>query len=126
MVGHAGIKLFLVIAAIFILAAGVAAGQEKPPSAQVDSSGSIVAVWAIQVGAFADSGNAARLCVSLRAKGLTPVVYQNLIDGKHLLHLVWVGAFDTPQEAIPEIRRIEELTGIRGVLREQMIWRKKR
>lgn len=103
---------------------GKVPGQSSASAA--DSNGTIVAVWAIQVGAFADSANAARLCARLRSKGLDPVVYDNLIDGTHLLHLVWVGRFDTPQQAIPEIARIEELTGIRGVLREQMVWRKKK
>ena len=112
------------------VAVALLVGQPQAPAQSAgqaaDSNGTIVAVWAIQVGAFADSANAARLCASLRSKGLDPVVYDNLIDGRHLLHLVWVGRFDTPQQAIPEIARIEELTGIRGVLREQMVWRKKK
>lgn len=89
-----------------------------------DSAGRIVAVYAVQVGAFAVMENAEKLAGRLRAKGFNAVIYDNLLDGKHLLHLVWVGRFDTPGEAEPVIREIEEATGIRGVLREQMIWRR--
>jgi cell division septation protein DedD len=136
------IRLLATIAGLFIpliaLPAAIAQVPGTPPASSIqhtsigqapsqsgDSNGVIVAVYAIQVGAFADSANARRLCELLRSKGLDPVIYDNLIDGKRLLHLVWVGRFDRPQDAIPEIARIEELTGIRGVLREQMIWRKK-
>ena len=130
-------KNSLIVAGLFAILSGsprsyaqtanaAPSSRPAPPSPSGPSKeGSIVAVWAIQMGAFADSANAARLCTRLRAKGLVPVTYPNLIDGKRLLHLVWVGTYGSPQDAIPEIARIEGLTGIRGVLREQMVWRKK-
>jgi cell division septation protein DedD len=90
-----------------------------------DSAGTIVAVYAIQVGAFSVRENARKLSAHLGSKGFSSVVHDNLIDGKRLLHLVWVGRYDTREEALPEIGKIEELTGLRGVLREQMIWRRR-
>jgi cell division septation protein DedD len=126
MAGTLILRFFLAPAVAFALLAGQPQASGQGAAQAADSNGTIVAVWAIQVGAFSDSANAARLCRDLKSKGLDPVVYDNLIDGRHLLHLVWVGRFDTPQQAIPEIARIEELTGIRGVLREQMVWRKKK
>jgi hypothetical protein len=89
-----------------------------------DSTGRIVAIYAIQVGAFSVFENAEKLVALLKSKGLSAIIYDNLLDGKHLLHLVWVGRFDTPEDAAPELKRIEELTGIRGVLREQQVWRR--
>jgi hypothetical protein len=119
------IRYFSILAAVIVVLAGPvsAFGQGTRPPA--DSNGTIVAVYAIQVGAVSVMDNAQKLVATLKAKGFEAVIYDNLIDGKQLLHLVWVGRFDSPQDAIVEIRRIEELTGIRGVLREQMIWRKK-
>ncbi len=89
-----------------------------------DSAGRIVAVYAIQVGAFSVMENAEKLAGRLRAAGFSPVIYDNLLDGKHLLHLVWVGNFDRTEDAEPVVREIEKVTGIRGVLRERMIWRR--
>jgi len=96
-------------------------GGETPLA---DSTGRIVAVYAIQVGAFAVMENAEKLAGRLRAEGFRPVIYDNLLDGQHLLHLVWVGNFDRAEDAEPVIRKIEKVTGIRGVLRERMIWRR--
>lgn len=90
-----------------------------------DTGGTIAAVYAVQVGAFTVSENAEKLVELLRSKGIEAVVHDNLIDGRTLLHLVWVGRFEKATDAIIEIRRIEDLTGIRGVLREQMIWRRR-
>jgi len=89
-----------------------------------DTTGRIVALYAIQVGAFSVFANAEKLAAELKAKGFSAIIYDNLLDGKHLLHLVWVGRFDTREDALPVMQQIEQLTGIRGVLREQMIWRR--
>jgi hypothetical protein len=93
-------------------------------SSLADSTGRIVAVYAIQVGAFSVMGNAEKLAGELKAKGFDAIIYDNLLDGKNLLHLVWVGRFDSREDAAPVILEIEKLTGIRGVIREQMIWRR--
>lgn len=93
--------------------------------AAADSLGRRVAVYAIQLGAFSVRENADKLASDLKSKGIDAVIYDNLIDGKRLLYLVWVGRFDRAEDAIVDIRKIEGLTGIRGVLREQMIWRRK-
>ncbi len=97
------------------------AGGGREPIA--DSAGRIVAVYAIQVGAFSVMSNAEKLAGRLKALGFNAVIYDNLLDGEHLLHLVWVGRFDEREDAGPVILEIEKATGIRGVLREQMIWR---
>lgn len=89
-----------------------------------DSTGRIVAVYAIQVGAFSVLANAEKLAGKLKAVGFNPVIYDNLLDGKNLLHLVWVGRFENREDAEPVVGEIEKATGIRGVLREQMIWRR--
>jgi cell division septation protein DedD len=114
------------LAALLVLLAGPSSGFCQDAPLHPDTSGSIVAVYAIQVGAFAVAENARALAASLTAKGFDPVIYDNLIDGKRMLHLVWVGRFDTPADAAPALERIRKLTGIEGVLREQMIWRKKK
>jgi cell division septation protein DedD len=114
------------MATLVLLLTGSASGLEREEAIRAeDSTGSIVAVYAIQVGAFSVKENARALAASLTAKGFDAVIYDNLIDGKRMLHLVWVGRFDTPGEASPALERIRQLTGIEGVLREQMIWRKK-
>ncbi len=87
-------------------------------------TGRIVAVYAIQVGAFSVFENAVKLTDLLKSKGFNAIIYDNLLDGKNLLHLVWVGRYDRAEDAMPELKKIEELTGIRGVLREQMVWRR--
>ncbi len=89
-----------------------------------DTSGRVVAVYAIQVGAFSVFENAEKLAHVLKSKGFSAIIYDNLLDGKHLLHLVWVGRYDREEDAAPVMKKIEELTGIKGVLREQMIWRR--
>jgi len=89
-----------------------------------DSTGRIVAVYAIQMGAFSVMANAEKMAGKLKAMGFKSIIYDNLLDGKNLLHLVWVGRFDSKEDATPVIQQIENLTGIRGVLREQMIWRR--
>ncbi len=105
-------------------------GSSSDPSSSMiprpaDTSGQRVAVYAVQLGAFSLQENADKLVALLKSKGIGAVIYDNLIDGKRLLYLVWVGRFERAEDAILEIRRIEDLTGIRGVLREQMIWRRK-
>lgn len=115
-----------VMATLVILLTGTASGFDRETAVRADdSTNGIVAVYAIQVGAFSVRENARVLAASLTSKGFDAVIYDNLIDGKRMLHLVWVGRFDTPQEATPALERIRRLTGIEGVLREQMIWRKK-
>ncbi len=91
----------------------------------MDTSGHRMAVYAVQMGAFSLRENAENLVSRLKSNGIDAVIYDNLIDGKRLLFLVWVGRFDSAEEAIRDIRRIEDLTGIRGVLREQMVWSRK-
>jgi len=117
-------RFFTLVTCLFTLFhPGPARAQlSRPPGPE--NSGRIVAVYAIQVGAFSFLDNAERLQRALKQKGFNAVIYENLLDGKNLLHLVWVGRFDVKEDAWPTIKKIERLTGIRGVLREQMIWRR--
>jgi len=101
------------------VATGEAAGKQS------DTIHRVVAVYAIQVGAFSVHENAVKLVDLMKSKGFSAIIYDNLLDGKHLLHLVWVGRYDRFEDAVSGIAKIEELTGIRGVLREQMIWRRR-
>lgn len=91
----------------------------------MDASGHPMADSAVPMGAFSLRENAENLVSRLKLNGIDAVMYDNLIDGKRLLYLVWVGRFDSAEEAIRDIRRIEDLTGIRGVLREQTVWSRK-
>jgi len=117
-------RFFIVVFGILVLASSPPAHAQAVHRPARDSTGRIVAVYAIQVGAFAVKENAVRLQREFKKKGFKAVIYDNLLDGKNLLYLVWVGRFDTPEEAMPMMKKIEAFTGIRGVLREQMIWRK--
>lgn len=129
-------KTFILTALVFIVSiiltstditgSGSSANPAQSPALRTaDTLGRRVAVYAVQVGAFSLQENADKLVSRLKSKGIDAVIYDNLIDGKRLLYLVWVGRFDSAEDAIREIRRIEDLTGIRGVLREQMVWRRK-
>ena len=130
------LSAFLTLSIIVSSPVTTGSGKSDPPASipstastvaptDTDSSGQRVAVYAVQFGAFSVQENAERLVSLLKSKGIDAIIYDNLIDGKRLLYLVWVGRFDRAEDAILEIRRVEELTGIRGVLREQMIWRRK-
>lgn len=81
-------------------------------------------IWAIQIGAFAVKTNAENLKVKIATDGYLVNVYENLLDGKNLLYLVWVGMFATPEEARPLLKEIKDRYNIDGVLRVRQSWKK--
>ena len=81
-------------------------------------------IWAIQIGAFAIKNNAENLRAKVAADGYLVNVYENLLDGKNLLYLVWVGMFATPDEAKMLLKEIKDRYNIDGVLRVRQSWKK--
>lgn len=81
-------------------------------------------IWAIQMGAFAVKKNAENLRDKIAADGYLVNVYENLLDGKNLLYLVWVGMFATPDEAKGLLKELKERYNIDGVLRVRQSWKK--
>ncbi len=81
-------------------------------------------IWAIQIGAFAVKKNAENLRGKVSADGYLVNVYENLLDGKNLLYLVWVGMFATPEEAKTLLKEIKDRYNIDGVLRVRQSWKK--
>jgi hypothetical protein len=81
-------------------------------------------IWAIQIGAFAVKKNAERLQGKVSDDGYLVNVYENLLDGKNMLYLVWVGMFATPEEAKPLLKEIKNHYNIDGVLRVRQSWKK--
>jgi hypothetical protein len=81
-------------------------------------------IWAIQIGAFAVKKNAESLKEKLMADGYVVNVYENLLDGKNNLYLVWVGMFPTQDEAKPLLKELKNRYNIDGVLRMRQSWKK--
>jgi SPOR domain len=81
-------------------------------------------IWAIQIGAFAVKKNAENLKNKIAADGYLVNVYENLLDGKNVLYLVWVGMLATPEEAKPLLKEIKSRYNIDGVLRVRQSWKK--
>ena len=78
--------------------------EHEPPSPAVDEPTASVACWWVQVGAFADPGNARRAVERLEAAGEHPVI----VEGPGGLARVRVGPFDAEravEKALERIRR---------------------
>ncbi len=80
---------------------------------------------AIQLGAFALKKNALRLQQRLRAIGYHADIFENLIDGKNLLYLVWVGSYPSEEAAKPDLDSIKARIKIEGVARPRSFARGK-
>lgn len=93
------------------------ASQKSTPRAQGEE-------WAVQIGAFSIKENARKLQQKLISNGYRATVYENLLDGKNMLYLVWVGVFDTAEEARPLIKELKTKFNIDGVLRVKSRWKK--
>jgi cell division septation protein DedD len=122
------IRVFPAFVALLFILGEVSAQGEPPDSISVvkpDSAGTLAAEYAIQVGAFARQENAVKLATRLHDVGFPAVIFENLLDGENTLFLVWVGRYNKPEAAATDLRKIEELTGVRGVLRERMLWRRR-
>jgi hypothetical protein len=93
------------------------ASRDTQPRAQGEE-------WAVQIGAFSLKENAVKLQQKLISNGYRSSVYENLLDGKNLLYLVWVGTFDTADEARPLLKELKTKFNINGVLRMRTSWKK--
>jgi cell division septation protein DedD len=71
--------------------------------------------WVVQLGVFADSGNAQKLVAQLISEGLT--AYSETVSGKSAItHRVRVGPFLEHDEAIRTRQRLAERQNIDGVV----------
>jgi len=93
--------------------------QSGPPLSQKNGE-----EWAIQIGAFSIRDNAEKLRQRFASEGYAVNVYENLLDGKNLLYLVWVGSFPNADEARPLIKEIKMKYNIDGVPRVRTSWKK--
>ncbi len=116
-----------------VLAAKSTAPSSVPPAAPVVSPTSEIwgegfdsarfsVDYAIQVGAFAHRAYAVKLKQKLAKAGYKVDVYDNFIDGKKLLHLVWVGTYSSESEAQAERAAISQQFKIDGVIRARTAW----
>jgi hypothetical protein len=80
--------------------------------------------FAIQVGAFAIRKNAEKLQRQFAAGGYRADVYENLLDGKNLLYLVWIGSYPTMEDAQAHLKEIKTKFNIDGVLRPRSNWKR--
>ena len=80
--------------------------------------------YTVQVGAFSQRENAERLRQRLEKEGYKTDIYGNLLDGKNLLYLLWVGSFKSPDEARKQIQSLKIKLNIDGVLRPRSAWKK--
>lgn len=78
--------------------------------------------YAVQVGAFAHRKYADNLKQKLVKAGYNVDIYDNFIDGKKLLHLVWVGTYKSESEAQADRAAISEKFKIDGVIRARTAW----
>ena len=78
--------------------------------------------FAIQVGAFAVPENAKRYQKVFQAEGYEASVYENFLDGKNLLYLVWVGSFRAREDAVETMRALRAKYKITPILRTVTSW----
>ena len=80
--------------------------------------------FAIQIGAFAIKQNAERMQKKLIAGGFKAEIFENLLDGKNLLYLVWIGSYPSAEAAQKDLSDIKEKFNLSGVLRPRTAWKK--
>jgi cell division septation protein DedD len=80
--------------------------------------------YAIQMGAFTKRENAVKLSRQLGGGGYRAEVFENLIDGKQLLYLVWVGAYRTMDDVMKTLVTLRLEYRIDGVVRERTVCRR--
>lgn len=81
--------------------------------------------FTVQVGAFTKEGNARRLAKKFRADGWSVDLFDNVLEGKNLVHLVWIGSYSSLEEAHQQQALIEKRYKIRGVIRQRTGWKKR-
>ena len=94
-------------------------GDENAPPHQ-----NIANEYAIQIGAFGVKQNAERMQKKLILGGFKAEIFENLLDGKNLLYLVWIGSYTSAEAAQKDIAEIKEKFNISGVLRPRTAWKK--
>jgi hypothetical protein len=82
---------------------------------------SLILEYAIQVGAFAKKNNAFILQRKLSQYGYRADVYEDYIQGKPLLYLVWVGSFNSINDAFTLWQEIRDVYKISGVVRMRSV-----
>jgi len=80
--------------------------------------------YAIQVGAFAIKENAERFQKQFIAEGYITMVYENFLDGKNLLYLVWIGSYPTREAAELQMKEVNLRHKIKTILRTRSKWKK--
>ncbi len=80
--------------------------------------------YAVQIGAFSIRENAEKLQQRFSSEGYNADVYENLLDGKNLLFLVWVGSFGNNEEAQRVQGEIKAKYNIDGLIRMRSSWKK--
>jgi hypothetical protein len=80
--------------------------------------------YAVQIGAFTIRENAEKLRQRFITEGYKVDIYENLLDGKTLLYLVWVGSFVTEEEAEQLRSEIKTKYNIDGLIRIRSSWKK--
>ena len=80
--------------------------------------------YAIQLGAFSVRENAVKYQQQLKTNGLQADIFENFLDGKNLLFLVWVGSYQTLQDAKQNLGVIRQRYGVKGIIRTRSSWRR--
>ena len=93
-------------------------------AASSDAANQSGAEYAIQVGAFSVRSNAEKLQQRLSVDGYRVDIFENFLDGKNLLYLVWIGSFKTMRDAQEGLSTIQSKTGIKGILRTRSSWKR--
>lgn len=80
--------------------------------------------YAIQLGAFSVRENAVKYQQRLKASGLQADIFENFLDGKNLLYLVWVGSYKSMESAQQNLSNIKNKFGVKGIIRTRASWRR--
>lgn len=80
--------------------------------------------YAVQIGAFSLKENAKKLCERFRSKGYKVDIYENLLDGKNLLYLVWIGSYTTLEDAQRIQAELKTKFNYESVIRPRSSWKK--
>jgi tetratricopeptide (TPR) repeat protein len=80
--------------------------------------------FAVQIGAFSLKENAEKLYNRFRNEGYKVDVYENLLDGKNLLYLVWIGSYTTLEDAQRIQAELKAKYSFDSVIRTRSSWKK--
>jgi hypothetical protein len=80
--------------------------------------------YAVQIGAFSLKENAEKLYERFRNEGYKIDIYENLLDGKNLLYLVWIGSYTTLEDAQKIQSELKTKFNYDSVIRPRSSWKK--